>query len=70
MISGGDIYKLAFTHKVLKIREFIDKTTSEKRKLLAKDLGTSVKDLFLDSLDKMRAVSPSKQTKMKNNIYS
>lgn len=35
-----------FTHRALKLMEFANKTAPEKKKLLAKDLGTSIEICF------------------------
>lgn len=67
MITTGDTDRLDFIHGALKIREFTNKSTSEKEKLLAKDLGTSVEDLFPNYLDEVRAMSPD-QTKKRSVV--
>lgn len=50
-----------------KIRDFLNKCVEEKRKLLVKELDTQVKDLFLNSLDDQRNMSPAGQTIKNSN---
>lgn len=68
MISEGDTLKKQFTHRALKIWEFTYKTTTDKRKLLAEQLGIALDEPFPDSLGEVRIMSPTDSWKNKNAV--
>lgn len=63
-----DLEKLSLSKGANKIREFSDKCTRDKRKLLVKELDTHVEELLLDSLDEVRNMSPNDQVKKKSFV--
>lgn len=63
VIGEVDNKELGIYLGAIKIRKFTDKFTTDKRKLLLKQLDTDVDDLFPDSLDDVRAMSLTNQVK-------
>lgn len=59
MISKEDTDKHQFTYNALKIQEFSNKSAAEMRKLLLKELVTTIDESFPDSLDEVKSMSPN-----------
>lgn len=61
VISKVESDKVGLTRWVNKIRESVDKSLVEKRKLLVEQLNTQVEELFPYSLDELRGMSSGDQ---------